>query len=84
MGNKDSRNTPPGAADKSGESALRGADLKGPERKNAVDHAAYEIERSPDTVLRVDDEDDSLYTDGLEVEDDSETPADTRGANNKG
>jgi hypothetical protein len=84
MGNKDSRDTSPAAADNAGEAALRGADLKGPERKNAVDHTAYQIERNPDTLLRVDDEDDSLYTDGLEVEDDSETLADTRGANNKG
>jgi hypothetical protein len=84
MGNKDPRDKLQGAADKSGESALRGPNLKGPERKDAVDHTAHEIERNPDTVLRVDDEDDSLYTDGLEVDDDSETLADTRGANHKG
>lgn len=84
MSQKDHRETPPATADKSGESAVRGTDLKGPESKDAVDHAAYEIERNPDTLLRVDDEDDSLYTDGLEVEDDSEALADTRGTNHKG
>ncbi len=84
MGNKNSRDTLQGAAGKSGESDLRGPALKGPERKDAVDHTTHEIERNPDTVLRVDDEDDSLYSDGLDVEGDAETLADTRGANHKG
>jgi len=40
----------------------------------------YEKRRNPDTELRVDGEDDSLYDDGLDTEDDDdETLAGTRG-----
>jgi len=64
----------------SGERRLRGGDLDGSENKRAVDHADYEKRRNPDTELRVDGEDDSLYDDGLDTEDDDdETLAGTRG-----
>ena len=65
---------------RSGERRLRGGDLDGSENKRAVDHADYEKRRNPDTELRVDGEDDSLYDDGLDTEDDDdETLAGTRG-----
>jgi hypothetical protein len=38
----------------------------------------------PDAELHLDDEKDTLYEDGLEVEDDSETLADTKGIVNRG
>jgi hypothetical protein len=50
--------------ERSGESNLRGKSLEGVEHKNAPKGGA-------DTVLRLDDEEDSLYNDGLELEDDS-------------
>jgi hypothetical protein len=64
----------------SGERRLRGGDLDGSENKRAVDHTDYEKRRNPDTELRVDGEEDSLYDDGLDtVDDDDETLAGTRG-----
>jgi hypothetical protein len=54
-----------------GESKLRGNALDGSEQKKAVDHAAFDKSRDPDTVLRIDDEEDTLYNDALELEDDS-------------
>jgi hypothetical protein len=71
------------AADQSGETKLRGEELEGSEQKRAADHVAYEKRRNPDTTVRVDGEEDSLYTDGLELED--ETPplgTDGRSADN--
>jgi hypothetical protein len=50
--------------DRSGESNLRGKSLNGVEHKKAPKGGA-------DTVLRLDDEEDTLYNDGLELEDDS-------------
>jgi hypothetical protein len=65
----------------SGERRLRGGDLGGSEDKRAVDHTDYEKRRNPDTELRVDGEEDSLYEDGLDtVDDDDETLAGTRGS----
>ena len=62
------------------ERRLRGKGLKGSEQRSAADHAAYEERRNPDTELRTDDEPDSLYDDGLDLEDDSEESlAGTRG-----
>ncbi|HEX4150816.1 MAG TPA: hypothetical protein VHY75_01265 [Steroidobacteraceae bacterium] len=62
------------------ERKLRGGALKGSEQKSAADHTEYEEERNPDTELRLDDETDTLYKDGLDIEDDpSATPAGTRG-----
>jgi hypothetical protein len=57
--------------DKAGENRLRGRSLEGAELDQAVDHARYAKRRNPDTELRTDGEADSLYDDGLDVEDDS-------------
>ena len=59
------------------ETRLRGKPLTGSEQKDAVEHTEDAKQRDPDSELRLDDEADSLYDDGLEVEDDSETLADT-------
>ena len=53
------------------ERTIRGAALDGSERSNAVDHTAYKKNSNPDTILRLDGEEDTLYDDGLELEDDS-------------
>jgi hypothetical protein len=58
------------AAD-SGENKLRGSALSGSEQRRAADHAEYNQKRNPDTVVRVDNEEDTLYGDGLEAEDDT-------------
>jgi hypothetical protein len=55
----------------SDESRLRGKDLGGAETKTSVEHTDYEKRRNPDTTLRTDGEEDTLYDDGLEIEDDS-------------
>ena len=59
----------PDATDRSAEDRLRGDSLAGSERKRAADHTAYEKKRNPDDVIRTDDEEDTLYDDGLELED---------------
>ena len=59
------------------ETRLRGKPLTGSEQKDAVDHTEAAKQRDPDTELRMDDETDTLYEDGLDVEDDDETLADT-------
>lgn len=58
---------------------LRGEDLKGSQNKDAVDHMEYEKERNPDTELHLDGEQDSLYNDGLDIEEDTDTLAGTHG-----
>ena len=58
-------------ADTAAESTLRGSKLSGSDRQNAVDHVAYEKTRNTDTTLRLDGEEDTLYEDGLEIEDKS-------------
>jgi hypothetical protein len=62
------------------ERKIRGATLDGSDQKDAVDHTDYDKARDPDTEVRVDGEKDSLYNDGLDVEDDSEPLAGTRGS----
>jgi len=62
---------PRDSADDIGENKLRGGALSGSERRQAADHTKYEQERNPDTVVRVDDEEDTLYGDGLELDDDA-------------
>ena len=57
--------------DKTGESTLRGAALDGPEQKKSVAHLVAEKTRNTDATLRLDGEEDTLYEDGLELEDDS-------------
>ncbi len=48
-------------------------DGDGSEQQWAAGHTLYKKGHNPDTVLRVDDEKDTLFTDGLELDDD--TPA---------
>lgn len=57
--------------DQSGESTLRGSALDGAEQQKSVAHTAFEKTRNTDTTLRLDGEEDTLYEDGLEIEDDS-------------
>jgi hypothetical protein len=57
--------------DTGGESRLRGRALDGSEQRKAVDHTAYEKTRNTDSTLRLDGEEDTLYDDGLELDDDS-------------
>jgi hypothetical protein len=57
--------------DKTGESSLRGTALDGSESKTSVAHVAFEKARNTDTTLRLDGEEDTLYEDGLELEDGS-------------
>ena len=60
------------SADRTGESKLRGGALSGSsKRRQAVDHAEYSRKQNPDAVVRVDNEEDTLYDDGLELEDDT-------------
>jgi hypothetical protein len=60
-----------GIPSESDETNLRGAALGGSEQKKSVDHAASAKSRDTDATLRLDGEEDTLYDDGLEVEDDS-------------
>ena len=50
---------------------LRGRALVGSDQNASVDHTEYEKTLNTDTTLRLDDEEDTLYDDGLELEDDS-------------
>ena len=66
------------------DSQLRGEELEGSERVDSVDHTGYAKKRQPDAELHLDGEKDTLYNDGLEVEDDSLTLANTKGNSNRG
>jgi hypothetical protein len=66
-------------ADTAAELRLRGGPLGGAELKSAVTHSVYERARNPNTELHLDGEKDTLYNDGLDIEDDSDTLAGTRG-----
>jgi hypothetical protein len=78
MSNDKTEAGPPGKSDQSGENKLRGEALAGSERNRAADHTQYDQKRDPDKVVRVDGEEDTLYSDGLEVENDT-TPMGTAG-----
>jgi hypothetical protein len=69
---------------KSEDTRLRGAALDAPDQKTSVDYVDYEKSRNPDAELHLDGEDDSLYSDGLKIGDDSETLAGTDGNAPKG
>jgi hypothetical protein len=71
-------------ASKSPKTRIRGNALDGAEQKDAVDHTDYERSRNPDTELRLDGEDDSLYSDGLDIGDNTDTLAGTDGNSPKG
>jgi hypothetical protein len=81
MGNSNSTNDDdPAARATLAERKLRGKGLDGADQKEAVDHLDYKEKRDPDTELRLDGEPDTLYDDGLEVDEDpDEPPAGTRG-----
>jgi hypothetical protein len=76
--------TPPDAAIQSVESRLRGEALDGAEQKAAVDHVEYEKSRNLDAELHLDGEDDSLYSDGLNVGDGTLPLAGSGDSNPKG
>jgi hypothetical protein len=80
MGNGD--NSPKGdqsTTDTGAERKLRGTALDGSEQQTAVDHADYEKTRNPETELHLDEEEDTSYSDGLDIEKNSDTLAGTRG-----
>jgi len=80
MGNPNSSDDDGKDSATAGERRLRGGDLDGSEKKRAADHDSYEKRRNPDTELRLDEESDTLYDDGLDVgDDDPDTLAGTRG-----
>ena len=62
---------PTDPADSTGENKLRNSTLDGSERREAADHTTYSRKRNPDGVVRLDNEEDTLYNDGLELEDDT-------------
>src|ERR1700728_287711 len=67
-------------ADSAGDRKLRGTALNGSEQKDAADHVEYETGRNPDTELHLDGEPDTLYSDGLDIEEGFDTLAGTRGS----
>jgi hypothetical protein len=80
MDNDDSPPDELSAVDSAGQRKLRGIALRGSEQKSAADHVEYEVGRNPDTELHLDGETDSLYSDGLDLEEDFDTLAGTRGS----
>ena len=74
---------PRDAADPSGEDKLRGEALDGSERQRAADHTQFAKKRNPDRVLRTDNEKDSLYDDGLELDDDTPPLINTDGTDGR-
>jgi hypothetical protein len=66
--------------DKGSKSKLRGSALEGSDQKTAPDHMDYEKGRDPDAEVRLDGEEDTLYSDGLDLDEgDSDDLAGTRG-----
>jgi hypothetical protein len=68
MGDPKTNNLPD---DRAGETRLRGGSLTRDGKGTAVDQTANEQAEDTDQVLRTDDEEDTLYEDGLELENDS-------------
>jgi hypothetical protein len=79
MGNADPTNQDKPTPATPAERKLRGSALRGSEQKASADHTEYEESRNPDTELHLDGEEDNLYSDGLDIENDSDTLAGTRG-----
>jgi hypothetical protein len=79
MGNETSATHDP-TADSAGERKLRGTALNGSEQKDAADHSEYERERNPDTELHLDGETDTLFSDGIDIEENFDTLAGTDGS----
>lgn len=65
------RTDKPDAVDPAGESELRGNALEGEDQKRSVSRTAAKKKQDPDTVVHVGDEEDTLYDDGLELDDDT-------------
>jgi len=80
MGNDDIPTDDRSNTDSAGEPKLRGIALKGSEQKDAADHLEYATGRNPDTELHLDGETDTLYSDGIDVEEDFDTLAGTDGS----
>jgi hypothetical protein len=80
MGNDNSPADDRSTIDSAGDRKLRGIALKGSEQKAAADHVEYEMGRNPDTELHLDGEADTLYSDGIDVEEDFDTLAGTHGS----
>jgi hypothetical protein len=66
--------------DSAGDRKLRGVALNGSEQRAAADHVEYETGRDPDTELHLDGEADTLYSDGIDLEEDFDTLAGTDGS----
>jgi hypothetical protein len=71
MGNVNPDDPEATPADRATKSKLRGRSLVGSDQNASVDHTEYEETLNTDTTLRLDDEEDTLYDDGLELDDDS-------------
>lgn len=69
--------------DADGKFKLRGAALSGSETPDAVDHTAYESARTPDAELHLDGEKDTLYGDGLDIEEEFDTWSGTDGSSGR-
>jgi hypothetical protein len=80
MGNDNSPIDDRSTIDSAGERKLRGVALNGSEQKAAADHVEYETGRKPDTELHLDGEADTLYSDGIDLEEDFDTLAGTDGS----
>jgi hypothetical protein len=63
--------TPPSSGKPAGETRLRGGSLSNDERRTSVDSVEQQQSEDTDAVLRTDGEEDTLYEDGLELENDS-------------
>jgi hypothetical protein len=59
------------SSERAGETRLRGGSLSNEERHPPVDRAERQKTQDTDGVLRTDAEEDTLYEDGLELENDS-------------
>ena len=80
MGNDNSPIDDRSDIDSGGERKPRGIALEGSEQKAAADHVEYEAGRNPDTELHLDGEADTLYSGGIDVEEDFDTLAGTHGS----
>jgi hypothetical protein len=63
-----------------GETRIRGRALEGSEREQAADHLEFQRRSQTDKTIRTDDEKDTLYEDGLELDDDSDPLTGINGA----
>jgi hypothetical protein len=61
-------NDPAANGERSGETRLRGGPLSNDQPRTPVDEVKRQQSEDTDAVLRTDDEEDTLYEDGLELE----------------